>query len=818
MADRNEDDVSFTGLFVLAPDATLFPATEVEAAERERMGCNEADFALSRAGSRSGSKVLDPQMAHVLNHLTQPARIVDAVLSVSARFGVDPETALDAILPGLTRLMSEGFVVRAEADVLHRHRALANGTTVGGSEIMSCLHAMDDGEVYQVRLQHGSLGALKLSRHGTALGSENVLNECRILERLSGPCVPRLLERGEFEGRPYLTVEWRRGSDVNTVASELRTLTIESRRRAQLDLCVAIAESYTWLHESGVVHGDVHEGNLLIDAEGRISVLDFGIARDLRDETCKPPRGAAGHAWEPEYAYAILAGDEPPPATTAGEQFILAALLFELLTGSPYADFSYESEKALRQIADDAPRSFAACGVEPWPEVESVLRRALSKSPRDRYPSTRAFADALWLPLRALKVRLTGRKRERVALRRRRFDAWITELASWSGAPSIGVGRPPQASFAYGAAGVAYALLRLARHEDSPQLLAAADVWSEHAMWSARRDGREAFGGGQLENEGAVGPASLYFSRPGVHTVRALVGLARGNIHAIALAARALERSSLLDLSPFDLSVGKPGLLLASATLLESIPANARGQAPRLLALGDRLAAEMWDAVRELPELGQAPQLQSLGVAHGWAGMIYATLRWNQASHYPMPNGCAERLQQLAALAEPSGRGMRFPWRSEHDTPTQNAADQRYMAGWCNGSAGFVHVWLAAAESLDGEFRELAEQCAWHAWEDNSADDLTLCCGVVGRAYALVAWYRDCGDATWLRRAWDLVAEVTTGLPRDTALDPALLKGHLSLALIERELDHPHFARMPLFEAEGWPVRVSLRRRLRKNG
>jgi serine/threonine-protein kinase len=139
------------------------------------------------------------------------------------------------------------------------------------------------------------------------------------------------------------------------------------------------------------------------------------------------------------------------------------------------------------------------------------------------------------------------------------------------------------------------------------------------------------------------------------------------------------------------------------------------------------------------------------------------------------------------------------------------------MAGWCNGSAGFVHVWLAAAESLDGEFRELAEQCAWHAWEDNSADDLTLCCGVAGRAYALLAWYRDCGDASWLRRASDLVAEVTAALPRSTDLDPALLKGHLSLALIERELDHPHFARMPLFEAEGWPMRVSLRRRLRHN-
>ncbi len=808
--------MSFTGLFVLAPETDLSPGADIDVFERERMGCDENDFVLSRASSRSGSKVLDPQMAHALAHFAQPARIVDAVLSVSQRFRMDPEAALDAILPGLTRLMAEGFVVSAGAQALQKHRALASGARVGNCEILSCLHALDDSEVYQVRLRDGPLGALKLSREGVAFGRENVLNECRILERLSGSYVPRLLDHGEFENRPYLIVEWRRGSDVGTVASELRAFRSEKRWRSQIDLAIAIAEAYSWLHETGFVHADVHEGNLLIDAQGQITILDFGIARDLSDATSRPPRGAAGHGWEPEYARAVLSSRDPPPATLAGEQFSIAALLFELITGVTYADFSYEWDKALKQTAEDPPRQFASCGVEPWPDVEAVLQRALSKQPDDRYPSTRAFAEALEMARCALKTRLTGRRRERVPLRGRRFDGWITELASYSGAPISGVGRPPQASFAYGAAGVAYALLRLARLEDNPQLLAAADVWAQHAMWSARSDGEEAFGDSELPSK-AVGPASLHFSRPGVHTVRALVGLARGEVHSLMLAVRALDRCSRLEVSPFDLTLGKPGLLLACATLLEAAPASSSTSVHRLISLGDRLSRESWDAARGLQPVGQTAQLRSLGAAHGWAGLIYATLRWKAASGGELPIGCAERVQQLASLAEPSGRGVRFPWRSEHDTPPQNAADQRYMAGWCNGSAGFVHVWLAAAELLDGGFREVAELCAWHAWEDDSDDDLTLCCGVAGRAYALLAWHRASGEAAWLRRASDLIAQVKSALPRGIGLDPALLKGHLSLALIERELDHPHFARTPLFEAEGWPMGRDVRRARRRN-
>ncbi len=774
------------------------------------MGCTENDFVLSRAGSRSGSKVLDARMAHALKALSRPARIVDAVLSVSERFGADPEATLDAMLPGLTLLMAEGFVVRADARGLHKRHVLASGSRVGDCAIIACLQAMDDSEVYQVRLRDGAIAALKLACEGSELGHCNILNESLVLERLSGQCIPRMFERGDMDGSPYLIVEWRRGTDAGTVASELRTLPLNHRRQAQLDLCVAIADAYGWLHDKGFVHGDVHEGNLLYDSAGRLTLLDFGLARELADQASNPPRGAAGHAYEPEYARALLDDAEAPSATPAGEQFVVAGLLFDLLTGVSYADFSYEKQRVLTQIVHDAARSFAECGIEPWPEVESVLHKALSKRPEERYSSTSDFAQALRLAGSTTEARLTRANSDRLPADRRLFDAWLDNLASFHGDVSQGVGRPPHASFAYGAAGVAYALLRLARLEDSPKLLAAADVWAEHSMWSTTHDGGDAFGDSQLSSD-EVGSASLYFSRPGIHTVRALIGIARGDEPALRRATRALERASEYQSSPFDLALGQPGLLLACALLLEATPATITNALRRLTTLGDRCLASMWEHARSLPQIGS--QTDSLGVAHGWAGLIYATLRWNLVTQCDLPNGCSDRVEQLASLAEPIGRGIRFQWWSEGDAASNRVSEPRYMAGWCNGSAGFVHTWLAAAESLRSTtFRDLAELSAWHTWEDDSDDDATLCCGLPGRAYALLAWHRCSGDAIWIARARELVQRSKSALQPDATLDPALLKGQLSLALIERELDQPHLARMPLFEGEGWPRQGTLGR------
>ena len=80
------------------------------------------------------------------------------------------------------------------------------------------------------------------------------------------------------------------------------------------------------------------------------------------------------------------------------------------------------------------------------------------------------------------------------------------------------------------------------------------------------------------------------------------------------------------------------------------------------------------------------------------------------------------------------------------------------MAGWCNGTAGFVHLFtLAQRTTGDDRWLSLAERAAWQSWEAGGATS-SLCCGYTGQAYALLNLHRHNGDPAWLRRARELTA------------------------------------------------------------
>ena len=195
------------------------------------------------------------------------------------------------------------------------------------------------------------------------------------------------------------------------------------------------------------------------------------------------------------------------------------------------------------------------------------------------------------------------------------------------------------------------------------------------------------------------------------------------------------------------------------------------------------------------------------GIAHGWAGVLYAVMRWAQSTRSPLPNGIDGRLHELAACAEETGRGIRWP-----RVLRQRLGDETvdYVPSWCNGSAGLVHLWTLAS-SLQDEPRwlELAERVAWNAWEYSHGSGMfDLCCGAAGRAYALLTLHRHTGDATWLRRAESLADRAGHAADDDQGIAHALYKGSLGVAVLAAELDRPLDARMPLFEHEGWPARA----------
>jgi len=216
----------------------------------------------------------------------------------------------------------------------------------------------------------------------------------------------------------------------------------------------------------------------------------------------------------------------------------------------------------------------------------------------------------------------------------------------------------------------------------------------------------------------------------------------------------------------------------------------------RLLELGGRILDSLWADLEEPATI--ADTFRDLGMAHGWAGYLYATLRWCESSRLSPPPELGRRVAELADQAVPIGRGLMWPWR----LPLGDTRGPQFTAGWCNGSAGYVFLWTTAARVLgDDSILELAEGAAWNSWESAQRDG-SLCCGLVGRAYALLALFQATGEKLWKDRARDLAGIAAREGVFDSSCPGGLFQGELGLALLAADLRRPNKAWFPLI-AEG---------------
>jgi serine/threonine-protein kinase len=296
------------------------------------------------------------------------------------------------------------------------------------------------------------------------------------------------------------------------------------------------------------------------------------------------------------------------------------------------------------------------------------------------------------------------------------------------------------------------------------------------------------------------GERSLFHHRPGVHAVAALVAGARGDDFSQGAALDAFVAAAGAPGEHLDVAFGCAGLLLASSLLLEALP-PAIDDAP-LRGFGGALHASLAEQVARQPPIGSGQRVRSLGGAHGWAGLLFALLRWAEVTGGRPPGGLPDRLDQLARLGQPFGRGTVWP----HDVGESPYANP-IAAGWCNGAAGYVPLWTLAHQLTgDDAFARLAETAAWTAYEDPS-DAGDLCCGLAGRAYALLNLYRNGGEDIWLARAGHLADRAAVSVRRSALRRDSLYKGEVGVALLAADLEDPLHSCMPLYEGEGWPRR-----------
>ena len=797
-------DVS--GRLKLSDDVLVIPVAELPDEARAQIDCDPGDFAVSRLQSRNGSKIVDPDAAEVLSRFREPRTVVEAVILFARERELEPDKVLEAAYPFLRSMVEAGFLVPAAAPAegdAQASRTAAHwsvGATVLGATVARTLQVLDDTEVYLLARRGGRQSVLKTERlrpDGRSIGSagSRLAHEAAFLAHLGGEVAPALLGRGELEGRAYLELELIEGVDAAAAAAEWRERDSADARRELLALVRAVAMAYAAVHARGIVHGDVHTRNVLVDGHNRVRLIDFGVARPTTSADAlpvPPERGGVPFFFEPELAAAYRDGAPAPAATEAGEQHAVATLIYFLVTGAYWQDFRLGREAMLEDIATRVPLRFRDRAVAPWPELEAVLERALAKAPAERFPSMAALAAAIAaVPERTAPThppepaRIGGILDEAIALAA--LDgAW--NRASLAPAPTT--------SLNYGSTGIALGLLHVAQRRGDAEALALADLWSKRALGEMAHEG--AFFNADIEiTREIVGESSPYHSPSGVFAVAALVATARADPQSMAAGVAGFLDAARSPAPGLDLTLGRCSVLLGAAILLDAVRSNGLIDAEPLRAFGDDTLAQVWQALDAKPPVIGA-DIEYVGIAHGWAGMLYATLQWCDVSGRAIPAGVTRRLDELAELALPAGRGVEWPWL------LRRSGEPMTMAGWCNGTCGYVFLWTLAHRLLaEPRYGELARGAAWRSWD--AAETMpTLCCGLAGRAYALLNIYRYTGETVWLDRARDLASRSAQDSTGASEYPHSLYKGKFGLAVLAVDLEQPSEARMPFFEPMGY--------------
>ena len=237
--------------------------------------------------------------------------------------------------------------------------------------------------------------------------AERLAREGAILAALNHPNIARLVEAGASgDGQPFLALEYVAGQSLPAWC-DARNVGIRER----LALFVKVLDAVAYAHAALVLHRDLKPGNVLVTQTGEVKLLDFGIAK-LMDDTgaagSTQLTRLAGRALTPDYASPEqVAGI---PLTVASDVYSLGVMLFELLTGGrPYrlrrgsaaeleeailtADTARPSAAVTATFAHNARETPARLKRAIAGDLDTIILKALKKSPAERYPSALALKD-----------------------------------------------------------------------------------------------------------------------------------------------------------------------------------------------------------------------------------------------------------------------------------------------------------------------------------------------------------------------------------------------------------------------------------------
>ena len=348
--------------------------------------------------------------------------------------------------------LAEGFLsapaVEAAGSILdsvveESHKPIPVGALFGPYQIVGLIGAGGMGEVYRARDERLKrevaikvLPSLFSQDHDRLRRFEQ---EARAAGGLNHPNILAIHDIGSREGAPYVVSELLEGQ---TLRERLVSGPLPSRKA--IDYAIQVARGLAAAHEKGIVHRDLKPENLFITKDGRVKILDFGLAKVTRPESAAArgsmipttPLGTEPGVVMGTAGYMSPEQVRGEPTDARSDIFSLGAILYEMLSGKRAFQGSSPVETMSAILKEDPPElSVTSRNVSPG--LERIVRHCLEKSPEERFHSARDLAFDLETLSTATPVAGIASRRPVRGIRTRLVAAgaaaFVLALAVWAG-------------------------------------------------------------------------------------------------------------------------------------------------------------------------------------------------------------------------------------------------------------------------------------------------------------------------------------------------------------------------------------------------
>ena len=275
---------------------------------------------------------------------------------------------------------------------------LRSGTKLGEYEVKSLVGSGGMGEVYRARDSRlGRDVAIKVLPSFLSSDSDRLRRfeqEARAAAALNHPNILAVFQMGTYEGTPYLVSELLEGE---TLREQIKRGRLSVHKA--IDYAVQIARGLAAAHEKGIVHRDLKPENLFVTKDGRVKILDFGLAKLTQQSSSEHSALTLAEGTEAGVVMGTVGYMSPEQvrgqaADNRADIFAFGAILYEMLAGKR-AFQKPTSPETMTAILNEDPPGISQVVANIPPALQRMVHRCLEKNPEQRFQSASDLAFAL---------------------------------------------------------------------------------------------------------------------------------------------------------------------------------------------------------------------------------------------------------------------------------------------------------------------------------------------------------------------------------------------------------------------------------------